>query len=104
NDTAYLAAVALRKAGATIQAIVDMRPDISSAARSLAAEAAGELLLGHAVVATEGGRRLAAFKVQRFDAATGVLSGDARAILADCLAVSGGWSPAIHLASQAGAR
>lgn len=104
NDSAYAAAAALRTAGASIQAIVDVRPEISSAARELASEAGGELLLGHAVVSTEGGRKLTALKVQRFDADTGTLGGDPRAIMADCLAVSGGWSPAIHLASQAGAR
>ena len=42
-------------------------------------------------------------KVEVFDAATGALSGDARTIDADCLLVSAGWSPLIHLASQAGA-
>src|SRR5690606_26014423 len=60
-------------------------------------------LLGHAVVSTGGGKRLNSMKVQRFDAETGRLSGEARLVPIDCLAVSGGWSPAIHLASQAGA-
>ncbi|TIX40742.1 MAG: hypothetical protein E5V36_17125, partial [Mesorhizobium sp.] len=59
---------------------------------------------GHAVIATEGGKALSGFKVQRFDMVNGALSGDARSIHADCLLMSGGWSPTIHLASQAGAR
>ncbi|MGO4840149.1 sarcosine oxidase subunit alpha family protein, partial [Rhizobiaceae sp. 2RAB30] len=84
-------------------AIIDVRADISTAARELATETGAELLTGHAVVATEG-KALTAIKVQRFDAAKGALSGEPRSIAADLLAVSGGWSPAIHLASQAGAR
>jgi glycine cleavage system aminomethyltransferase T/NADPH-dependent 2,4-dienoyl-CoA reductase/sulfur reductase-like enzyme len=103
NDSAYANAALLREAGATITAIVDVRSEISAQARELAAAAGGELLLGHAVVATEGGKALSGIKVQRFDAATGRLSGDDRALSADLLAVAGGWSPVIHLASQAGA-
>jgi methylglutamate dehydrogenase subunit C len=104
NDGAYRSAAALRRAGASILVIIDVRADISSRARALAAEAGGELLLGHAVVATEGGKRLSGFKVQPFDAGSGRLNGDARTLQADALLVSGGWSPAIHLASQAGGR
>ncbi|SMH46867.1 2Fe-2S iron-sulfur cluster-binding protein [Mesorhizobium australicum] len=103
NDSAYANAALLREAGAAIVAIVDVRAAISDEARRLAAECGGELLIGHAVVGTEGGKTLSGFKVQRFDAASGTLSGDPRVISADLLAVSGGWSPAIHLASQAGA-
>ncbi len=103
NDSAYANAVLLREAGATIVAIVDVRASLSEDARRLAAQAGGELLTGHAVVSTEGGKALSGIKVKRFDAASGALSGDARAISVDLVAVSGGWSPAIHLASQAGA-
>jgi sarcosine oxidase subunit alpha len=104
NDSAYRAAASLRMAGALVQAIIDVRPDLSPAARELASQAGGELFLGHAVVATEGGKALSAVKVRPFDPDTGTLSGDPRPVMADCLAVSGGWSPAIHLASQAGAK
>ena len=103
NDSAYANAAILREAGATITAILDVRADISAQARELAARAGGELLLGHAVVGTEGGKALSGIKVQRVDGLTGLVSGDARNLAADCLAVSGGWSPAIHLASQAAA-
>ena len=103
NDSAYANAALLREAGAAIVAIVDVRATISDEARRLAADCGGELLTGHAVVGTEGGKALSGLKVQRFDAASGTLSGDPRVISADLLAVSGGWSPAIHLASQAGA-
>jgi methylglutamate dehydrogenase subunit C len=104
NDSAYRAAASLAKAGSGITTIVDVRADVSPAARSLAAEAGAELLPGHAIVGTEGGKAVSSVKVQRFDAATGALSGDVRSIAADAVLVSGGWSPVIHLASQAGGR
>ena len=53
---------------------------------------------------TEGGKALSGIKVQGFQAKTGAASGDPRTIEADCLLVSGGWSPVINLASQAGAK
>ncbi|MDN2567561.1 sarcosine oxidase subunit alpha family protein [Aquibium sp. A9E412] len=103
NDGAYRAAAALARAGAEVAAIVDTRSTLSDAARALAAETGAELLSGHAVVATAGRRALSGITVQAFEAAGGRLSGPRRAIAVDGLAVSGGWSPALHLASQAGA-
>jgi heterotetrameric sarcosine oxidase alpha subunit len=102
NDAAYRAASTMRKAGAKIAAIVDVRGEISAMAQEIAEEAGGELLRSHAVVATEGGKHVSGVKVQKFDLANGALLGDARHLDADCLLVSGGWSPVIHLASQAG--
>ncbi|TIP86960.1 MAG: sarcosine oxidase subunit alpha [Mesorhizobium sp.] len=104
NDSAYRSALALKKAGAAIVAIVDVRPELSSEMRELADEAEAKILSGHAVVATEGGKALSGIKVQRFDMVNGALAGEARSIQADCLLMSGGWSPTIHLASQAGAK
>ncbi|MBN9252012.1 MAG: sarcosine oxidase subunit alpha family protein, partial [Mesorhizobium sp.] len=104
NDNAYHAAVALQKAGAGIAAIIDVRANISDAMRNLASDAGAQIHTGHAVVATDGSAAVAGIKVQRFDATNGGLSGEARTIQADCLLMSGGWSPAIHLASQAGAK
>ncbi|CAG1000948.1 MAG: sarcosine oxidase subunit alpha family protein [Rhizobiaceae bacterium] len=104
NDRAYRSAAALARAGARIATIVDVRDTVSAAARRLASECGAELLAGRAVVATDGRRQLSGIAVRAFDARSGTVSGDARNLAADCLLVSGGWSPALHLASQAGAR
>ncbi len=104
NDSAYRAAHALKQAGAAIVAIIDVRADISADMLDFAGKAETEMLPGHAVVAAEGGRKLTGIKVQRFDAASGTVSGEPRSVAVDCLLMSGGWSPAIHLASQAGAK
>jgi heterotetrameric sarcosine oxidase alpha subunit len=102
NDSGYLSAAALKDCGAEIVAIVDVRRDVSAAARIAAGDA--ELLTGHAIVGTEGGKSVTGLSAQPFDAASGVLSGTSRSIAADLVLMSGGWSPAIHLASQAGAK
>lgn len=104
NDTAYQAAASLKKAGANVATIVDVRGDISDQARALAASAGAELIAGHAVSATDGGKALSGIRIQRLDRASGTLAGEQRGIQTDCLLVSGGWSPVLHLASQAGAK
>ncbi|MBZ9984690.1 MULTISPECIES: sarcosine oxidase subunit alpha [unclassified Mesorhizobium] len=104
NDSVYRCALALKKAGARIAAIVDVRPELSGQMRKLAEETEAEIFPGHAVIATEGGKALSGVKLQRFDMTNGTLTGDSRSIHADCLLMSGGWSPTIHLASQAGAK
>ncbi|WP_157016133.1 sarcosine oxidase subunit alpha family protein [Mesorhizobium xinjiangense] len=102
NDSAYAAARALQRQGAAISAIIDTRPNVSETAAGLANEADAEVLTAHAVVATKGGRSLSGLLARTFDYQTGRFGEAVREIQADCLVVSGGWSPVIHLASQAG--
>ncbi|WP_271894596.1 sarcosine oxidase subunit alpha family protein [Candidatus Phyllobacterium onerii] len=104
NDGAYDAARTLSIAGVNVIAIIDVRSDVSGTCRDIASVAGAELLLGHAVTATHAGKTLSSISVQHFNAETGRVSGAPREIKTDCLGVSGGWSPAIHLASQAGGK
>ncbi len=104
NDSAYDAARTLSLAGIAVTTIVDVRPDISGACRDIANILGAELLLGSAVTGTHAGKSLSAITVQHFNMTTGRISGAPREIKTDCLGVSGGWSPVIHLASQAGGK
>jgi sarcosine oxidase subunit alpha len=56
------------------------------------------------VVDVEGGRRLSAVKVMMRAADGGAVAGSATEIACDLLAVSGGWSPVVHLHAQSGGR
>lgn len=105
NDTAYRTALDLHAAGVRIAAIVDVR-DTADGDPVRRAEAAGlPVLRRHAVVATEGGRRLSAVHVARLTG-TGRLDEQWRptVIACDTLCVSGGWSPALHLFAQSGGK
>lgn len=92
NDSAYAAALGLADAGIEVAAIVDARPD-----RPRAGDL--EVLAGHVVVGTAGSPRVEAVSVARLDEPEA-----ARTIDCDLLAVSGGWSPAVHLFSHAQGR
>ena len=104
NDSAYATAIALKARDANIVAIVDLRPDVSDAARTMAAVAGARLRSGHAVLAAAGTTELEAATVAPYRLKTRQRSGTAEDIACDCLLMSGGWSPALDLAVQMGAR
>ena len=97
SDTAYATATELAEAGAAVR-VVDARPEGGPATAT--ARAAGlEVLLGHAVVQVEGAERVESVVVAALDEG-GDPVGGTRTLTADALAVSGGWSPTVHLHSQ----
>lgn len=102
NDGAYRSVAALTAAGVAVAAIVDARPEIGAEARAIAEASGAETILGHVVSRALGGQRLSGIAIAPFDPATGAKDAAQRQVAADCLLVSGGWTPTIHLASQAG--
>ncbi|MEX2274439.1 MAG: glycine cleavage T C-terminal barrel domain-containing protein [Actinomycetota bacterium] len=92
NDPAYATAWELLRAGAHIEAIVDVRDD-SPAQRDARREGI-EVLSGGAVIGTEGDPRVSAVHIEGADGR--------RTVEADLLAVSGGWNPVTQLARAIG--
>ncbi len=97
TDAAYETARAIRDAGGHIVAILDLR-ETSPAAEAARAEGfrveTGVTLLG-----TEGKKALKG--VMFAPCVNGVRQGPSETISADCLLVSGGFTPTLHLLSQA---
>ncbi|MDX1576746.1 MAG: 2Fe-2S iron-sulfur cluster-binding protein, partial [Kiloniellales bacterium] len=101
NDSAYGAALDLHAAGVEIAAIVDLRREVIGP-MSETAEAAGlPILADHAIVSTEGGRRIKRVRAAPMDPSGAGVYVSGEPIDCDLLAVSGGWSPTLHLHSQA---
>ncbi len=98
NDSAYDTVADLLSAGVDVAAVVDSRSDLSARAGELAA-AGVRILPGSAVVETDGDPRLTGVLVSALDDA-GLLTGEVERIEGDLLAVSGGWSPVVHLHNQ----
>jgi sarcosine oxidase subunit alpha len=94
NDSAYACAEAYLAAGGRIVAIVDTRAQKGEAAARLAAHNI-PVLAGAHIVSTQGKRALSGIRVR-------TANGENRAISADLLAVSGGWTPTLHLHCQSG--
>ena len=100
NDSAYDAALDLRRAGVQVQAVVDARPE-GSPRREECEHAGIRVLSGAVVTGTQGVERVTHARVAPF--ADGEV-GAGSAIACDLLLVSGGWNPAVHLFSQARGR
>ncbi|MFF7486677.1 sarcosine oxidase subunit alpha family protein [Streptomyces luteogriseus] len=99
NDSAYDTVAALHAAGIDIAAVVDARPEPSRRAAEVAGATGVRMLTGSTVVDTEGGHRLTGVTVRALDA-DGRLTGAPERFDCDLLAVTGGWSPVVHLHSQ----
>jgi sarcosine oxidase, subunit alpha len=90
-------------AGAAVElaGIIDARPELSERAAAFAQNTGVQVVAGSAVVDTaadtEG--RLTGVTISKLDN-DGGLAGDPTELAADLLAVSGGWSPVVHLHSQ----
>jgi sarcosine oxidase subunit alpha len=94
NDTAYAAAIDLKKAGVNIAAIVDLRDNPSSPAVDEARALGIEVNHGRAVIRAGGKLRVSSITIQP---KTG---GGERTIPVDAVLMSSGWTPSVHLFSQ----
>lgn len=97
NDSGYLTALAARGAGVEVAAVIDTRPQELALHVGLARSAGVECLFSSQITATAGYRRLNRITVR---------GGDQRArdIECDGLAVTGGFTPLIHLVSHRGVK
>ena len=89
GDSAYGAARDMVKAGVNVTALVDVRPAGNGALASELQSLGVEVLVGKTILGTDGRKRIAAVRVS------------GKTIDCDCLAMHGGWTPAVHLYSQA---
>ncbi len=96
NDSAYRTAIDLAQRGVAVAAVVDTR---AGGAGELGERVRGlgiAVHTGHRVLGTRGRRGLRAVRIAPH------AGGAATTIACDVLAVSGGWSPVVHLFSQSG--
>ncbi|MEM8556023.1 MAG: 2Fe-2S iron-sulfur cluster-binding protein, partial [Pseudomonadota bacterium] len=100
NDDAYRTALALQAAGLEVPAICDLRTDAHSSVIAEAEAAGMSVRRGKAVVKVKGRKRVES-----------VVIGDAQGtgefgseVACDAVAMSGGWSPAVHLFSHVGGK
>ncbi|WEO93674.1 sarcosine oxidase subunit alpha family protein [Streptomyces sp. FXJ1.172] len=99
NDSAYDTVADLHAAGIDIAAVVDARPELSHRAAEVTLATGVRVLTGSAVAGTAGDSRLTGVTAQALDE-NGRLTGAPQSFDCDLLAVSGGWSPVVHLHSQ----
>jgi sarcosine oxidase subunit alpha len=99
-DSAYQAALDLQRAGVSIELIADVRGEGISLMSERARSAGIQVQTQSTVLGTEGRLRLRAVQLARLDADRQPLGRPTR-IGCDLLLMSGGWTPSVHLHSQA---
>jgi sarcosine oxidase subunit alpha len=104
NDSAYQAALDLHHAGIPVAAVVDARRAPRGRLPESVRKAGIEIVDNAVVVDVDGVKRVSGVKVMALGAAAEKVTGSVRTLDCDLLAVSGGWSPAVHLQAQSGGR
>ncbi|PTW59832.1 sarcosine oxidase subunit alpha [Breoghania corrubedonensis] len=104
NDSAYEAAIDLAKTGCRIEAIIDVRPQATGAMAQKARAAGLRIICGAAIAGVEGAKRVKAVEIAPLSSDGETVGGPVKRIECDFVAVSGGWTPAVHLLSQSGGK
>lgn len=100
NDDGYRTAIALKNAGLEVPRILDARESGGGAGMQEAARLGIRVDCGRAVANVTGGKRVRAVHVCAQSGAGGALE----EIACDAVAMSGGWSPVVHLWSHCGGK
>jgi sarcosine oxidase subunit alpha len=103
NNAAYGDAMALAQAGAQVR-LADLRPQVDAALLAQAKAAGVEVMLGTAIVGAQGASRVNSCLLASYDMATGQVSAQHTRHAVDLVAMSGGWTPSVHLSSHRGIR
>ncbi len=100
NDDAYRTAIALVEAGLTVPAIIDARVEATGQLPEKARELGIRVEVGKAIGKVRGGKRVEGVTLcaQAGEGAT------LEEIKCDAVAMSGGWSPVVHLWSHCGGK
>ncbi len=101
NDSGYRTAVDLANAGAETT-VIDCRGAGAEQAADVAAAAGVEVRAGYGVRDVTGRRRIRSAEIVPLATSGSHAKGGSERIDCDLLAMSGGWSPVVHLHSQAG--
>jgi heterotetrameric sarcosine oxidase alpha subunit len=101
NDAAYGDAIALARAGASV-CVADLRAQAGDAVLAQARSAGVDVRLATAVARAQGGQRVSRCTLAPYDADRGQVLGAGSRMDVDLIAMSGGWTPSVHLTSHRG--
>jgi sarcosine oxidase subunit alpha len=100
NDDAYRTALAALDAGLNVVAVIDARTSVMGALPQAVRDRGVTVHEGRAVAGVKGGKRVKAVEMSIHTGSGGAVE----RIGCDCVAMSGGWSPVVHLYSHAGGK
>ena len=104
NDTAYETALSLNDKGIKVEAIIDIRNENNSELIKSVKNLNIKIFNNHTIVDTEGYKRINKVSIMELSKDGTSVVGKKIDINCDCLGMSGGWTPAVHLFTQSGGK
>ena len=104
NDTAYETALSLNDKGIKVEAIIDIRNENDSELIKSVKNLNIQIFNNHTIVDTEGYKRINKVSIMELSKDGTSVVGKKIDINCDCLGMSGGWTPAVHLFTQSGGK
>ena len=104
NDTTYETALSLNNKGIKVEAIIDIRNENDSELIKSVKNLNIKIFNNHTIVDTEGYKRINKVSIMELSKDGTSVVGKKIDIDCDCLGMSGGWTPAVHLFTQSGGK
>tara|TARA_B100001173_G_scaffold121733_1_gene105840 strand:+ start:1135 stop:4140 length:3006 start_codon:yes stop_codon:yes gene_type:complete len=104
NDSAYETAISLIQKGIKVEAIIDNREDVDSKLLYEVEKNSIKVYKGFTIVDTFGYKRINKVSIMQLSKDGQNVVGSKINLACDCLGVSGGWTPAVHLFTQSGGK
>ena len=104
NDSAYESAISLIQKGIKVEAIVDNREEIESKLLYEVEKNNVKVFKGFTIVNTNGYKKINKVSLMKLSKDGQKVIGSKINLSCDCLGVSGGWTPAVHLFTQSGGK
>ncbi len=102
NDSAYETAISLNHSGVTVNSIIDIRNKSNSSIVKSAENLGIKIHWKHTVVNTSGYKRINSIEIMRLSDNNSGIVGNKLKEKCDCLGISGGWTPRVHMFTQSG--
>ncbi len=104
NDSAYETAISLIQKGINVESIIDNREEVDSKLVYEVEKNNIKIYKGFTIVDTFGYKRINKVHLMQLSKDGQKVVGSKTSISCDCLGVSGGWTPSVHLFTQSGGK
>jgi len=104
NDSAYETAISLVQKGINVEAIIDNREKVDSKLVYEVEKNNVKIFKGYTITNTFGYKRISRISLMQLSKDGQKVVGSKIDLSCDCLGMSGGWTPAVHLFTQSGGK
>ena len=104
NDSAYETAISLIQKGINVEAIIDNRENVDSKLVYEVEKNNVKIFKGYTITNTFGYKRINRISLMQLSKDGQKVVGSKIDLSCDCLGMSGGWTPAVHLFTQSGGK